>query len=258
MDYLRQLELLDPKQIGSKTVSLVGAGATGSYVALMLAQLGWGNTPQKQGVLKVFDGDKVEEHNLVNQVYEPAHVGMPKVEALAEVIKRKCNFEIEVHNEMVTDQAAVKANYVFLLTDTMSSRSEIFDKCLKFSFDTDLVIETRMGLRDGRIYAFNPHSQDQVDAWKATLYSDDEAEVSRCGASASIVTTVNFLASLAAGRLVQHFNSQYGSDNLKSDKESTSYMWNEVHFSLYPETFYMRCFEDPEPVIAQRSAPVTQ
>lgn len=252
MDYLRQLELLDPKQIGKRSVSLVGAGATGSYVALMLAQLGWGNTPQGQGVLKVFDGDKVEEHNIANQAYEPAHVGMPKVEALAEIIRRKCNFDIEVHNEMVSDQSSAKANYVFLLTDTMKSRSEIFDKCLQFSFDTDLVIETRMGLRDGRVYAFNPHSTDQVEAWKATLYSDDVAETSRCGASASIITTVNFLASLATARLVQHFNEQYGSDNLRGDK-GASFMWNEVHFSLYPETFYMRCFGDPEPVIAQRT-----
>ncbi len=250
MDYTRQLQLLDPQQIGKKSISLVGVGATGSYVALQLAQLGWGNAPQRQGTLKVFDGDKVEEHNLANQVYESEHVGKPKVEALKEIVLRKCGFEIETHDEMVTDQESVKSTYVLLLTDTMASRREIFENCLRFSFDTDLIIETRMGLRDGRVYAFSPHNQEHVDAWKATLYSDDEAETSLCGASSSIITTVNFLASLAAGRIVQHFNTRYGADSLKNGEGDASPLWNEVHFSLYPETFFMKRFGE-EPVIAQ-------
>lgn len=251
MDYIRQISLLDPKQIKNKSISLVGAGATGSYVAFILAQLGWGNSPHGQGKLKVFDGDKVEEHNLANQIYEPSHIGKPKVEALKEVILRKCGFEIEAHNEYITDEnKAVRSTYVFLLTDTMKSRGEIFEKCLKFSFDTDLVIETRMGLRDGRVYAFNPHDGEHVKEWKNSLYSDEEASDSLCGASASIVTTVMFLASMASGRVVQHFNSNYGTD---SDKPSQPKIWNEAHFSLYPESFYYRIFgEDLEPQFVQQ------
>jgi len=249
MDFIRQISLLDPKQIKNKSITLIGAGATGSYIAFILAQLGWGNTPHGQGSLKVFDGDKVEGHNLANQIYEPSHIGKPKVEALKEIILRKCGFEIEVHNEYITDQQNVRSTYVFLLTDTMKSREEIFDKCLKFSFDTDLVIETRMGLRDGRVYAFNPHDGDHVEEWKKSLYSDDEADSSACGASASIITTVTFLASMASGRVVQHFNAHYGVD---SEKSTHSKIWNEVIFSLYPESFYYRNFkENVEPQFIQ-------
>jgi molybdopterin/thiamine biosynthesis adenylyltransferase len=246
MDYNRQLGLMDPRQIGKKSISLIGVGATGSMMAFFLAQLGWGNSPQGCGVLKVFDGDIVENHNLANQMYSHEHVGMAKVNALDDIILKKCGFHIETHNEMVTNQNSVKSTYVCILTDTMKSRKEIFDNCLQFSFDTDLVIETRMGLRDGRIYAFNPSNKDHVEEWKKTLYGDDVAEVSACGASQSIMTTVGFLASLASTRIVQHFNSRYGSGSLNGKDGKMPPMWNEVHFSLYPESFYMRQFgKDP-------------
>lgn len=250
IDYLRQLDLLDPRQIGNRSVTLIGAGATGSHIAWYLAQLGWGDTNQGAGTLKVFDHDKVESHNLANQIYEPEHIGMPKVEALKKMIIRKFGFEILAKPELVSSQRAdVSATYVFLLTDTMSSREEIFEKCLRFSFSTDLVIETRMGLRDGRIYAFNPNDPTHVDEWKKTLYKDDEAQVSRCGASASIISTVTFLSSLAVGRLVQHFNCNYGNDTLRNEG-SPMKMWNELHFSLYPESMMLRQFGvQAEPII---------
>ena len=242
IDFLRQLDLLDPRQIKEKSVTLVGAGATGSHIAWYLAQMGWGDKNQGQGILKVFDDDKVEPHNLASQKFSPEHVGMHKVEALKQSIVHNFGFEIEAHPEKVTNQRnEVSAKYVFLLTDTMSSRKEIFENCLKFSFATDLVIETRMGLRDGRVYAFNPNDPNQVGEWKSTLYTDEVAQVSRCGASASIISTVTFLSSLAVGLLVQHFNCTYGNDSLR-EKGAPMKMWNEIHFSLYPLAMMLRQF----------------
>lgn len=259
MDYNRQLGLIDPRDIKTKSITVVGAGATGSYVAMALAQLGWGDIHRGHGNLIVIDGDVVKEHNLCNQIYEPIHIGKSKAESLKEIILRKCGFSIEVHNEFVnekTDPKLVKSNYVFLLTDTMSSRKEIFENFLKFSIRTDLVIETRMGIKDGRVYAFNPNDVDQKREWENTLYTDKEAETSRCGASESIITTVMFLAGLATQRVVQHFNLNYGSESLKGKNKETSIpMWNEVQFSLYPEDFYLRVFGE-EPILTQRTATV--
>lgn len=58
-------------------VGIAGAGGLGSNAAMMLARSGAGR-------LIVIDGDKVEPSNLNRQHYFPAHVGRPKVEALAE------------------------------------------------------------------------------------------------------------------------------------------------------------------------------
>ena len=210
MEYLRQLALLDPMKLKGLSATVVGVGATGSYVAMQLAMMGWGDE-MNRSKLKVWDFDKIESHNLCNQIYEPSQVGKPKVDALAELIKRKCEIDIETHNERVVDQK-LDSTYVFLMTDTMSSRKEIFEKCLKFSFNTDLVIETRMGLDEGRVYAFNPNDGDQFKKWQDTLYTDEEAEASACGASSSIIPTAMNIASLAVQSLIHHFDVKYGSN----------------------------------------------
>lgn len=234
MDYSRQLSLIDPSQIGKKSISIIGVGATGSYVALQLAQMGWGDSPQGQGILKVWDGDVVEEHNLANQAYDRNHIGMPKVMALADVVMRKCGFAIETHNEMVVNQNDVRSTYIFLLTDTMASRKEIFENCLKYSFNTDLVIETRMGIDKGRVYAFDPNNPIEVEEWQKTLYTDDQAEVSACGASASIIPTVYNIASRAVWRLIHHFDLKYGKEYLKHGEATAPKILSELQFT-FPE-----------------------
>lgn len=250
MDYRRQSGLINPEDIKDKSIVIIGAGATGSEIALTLAQLGWGDSTSGQGKLTVYDFDKVEEHNLCNQVYNKTHVGMNKVDALKKVIIDKCGFEINAICMEVKD-SPIDANYVFILTDTMESRKVIFEKCLRFSFNIDMVIETRMGLKNGRIYAFNPSAPDEVEAWKATLYSDEEATVSPCGASASIITTVKVLASLAATNVVQHFNQKYSLESPEKIKDTE--IWNELQFSLYPFSCYAKQFKKgTEPQMLQQ------
>lgn len=251
MNYMRQAQLLDPSLIDEKSVSIAGVGATGSYAALLLAQLGWGNTPQRQGKLKLYDADKVEEHNICNQAFGLRDIGKLKVEAMNEIIVEKCGFEVQRFPEMVVDQAGFASTYNIILTDTMKSRGEIFDKCLQYKFNADLVIETRMGLKEGRVYAFNPHNQNHVDKWKETLYKDEEAETSACGASSSIATTAAFVASLAVSRIIHHFDVTYGRGSLKTKSGYERKMWNEVIFGLYPESFMVRTFDGEDPQVIQ-------
>lgn len=238
MDYSRQSNIIRPNDIGNKTIAVIGAGATGSYVALMLAQMGWGDKTENKGQIRVFDGDVVKEHNLANQAYDMTHIGMKKVDALKDLILRKCDIEIKTFDDMVTPETGpkylndIRSTYVFLLTDTMKSRREIFDACLLYAFDVDLVIETRMGLDKGRIYSFNPNIGSQVEAWKKTLYSDDEAEVSLCGTSASVVPTVMNLASRAVWCMMHHFDNNYGTTEYTDKNGKEKELKNEIMFSL--------------------------
>lgn len=235
IDYLRQLSIFNPADFGSRGITIVGAGATGSYVAFLLAQIGIKK-------LDVWDFDVVEEHNLPNQMFLIEHIGKPKVEALRDIIKRKCGFEIGIHNERVVDQIKNPGSYFFLLTDTMASRKEIFDRCLRGrAFNTDLVIETRMDVDNGRVYVFNPNSPNQVKEWWGTLYSDEQATASACGASVSIAPTVSLLASLAVWKMIHHFDVAYGPNNTgKKGKEKEPY--NEVIFQVGPEEFMSKRF----------------
>lgn len=72
-------------------VGLAGAGGLGSNAALMLVRCGVEN-------LLLVDDDVVEPSNLNRQQYWPRHVGRPKVEALAEIL-RELNPHIRVETQ---------------------------------------------------------------------------------------------------------------------------------------------------------------
>lgn len=237
MDYSRQMGLLDPRSFAGKSVTIIGAGATGSHVALQLAMMGFGNELADRGKMKVFDFDVVEEHNLANQAFGIKHIGMPKVEALKDVIKEKCGFEIEVYNEKVVRQQTVRSTYVFLLVDTMAGRKEIFQNCLKYSTATEMVIETRMGVDQGRVYAFPPYELNMCEKWENSLYSDEDAPVSACGASESIIPTVYLLSSLAVWRFIEHFDRKFGGNKQEARGKISQAIPNELIMSVAPEIF---------------------
>jgi molybdopterin/thiamine biosynthesis adenylyltransferase len=225
IDPLRHLSVFSPHAFGDKLVDVIGAGATGSRVALGLAKLGIEK-------IRVWDFDKVEEHNVPNQVFGLEHVGSFKVNALAEIIKAATGTAITAKKQKV-DGSQDLGEIVFLLTDTMSSRKEIWDQGLKLKIKTRLLIETRMGADNGRVYALNPSKLDHIKEWEATLYSDDEAEVSACGASISVGPTAEVISGLAVWQLVRWFAVERGvEDNLD----------NEVIFSLRPMNILSRQF----------------
>ena len=92
----RQLDLLDLK-LSSTPITIIGAGATGSFTALTLAKMGFSE-------LTVFDFDTVEEHNLPNQFYRTSDLGKPKVLALQEIIRDFEGIEIKARNEKYRGQ----------------------------------------------------------------------------------------------------------------------------------------------------------
>lgn len=199
VDYWRQLDLFSPEKFGNKEVHIVGVGATGSYVALMLAKMGVRN-------LHVWDFDDVESHNLPNQVFRLKDVGRSKVEALAEIIADATGIVITTHNEAVVGGTPLKG-IIFLLVDSMDARKDIWSGSLKFKLPVELVIETRMAIDNGRVYAIRPSRPADIKLWEGTLYSDEEAEESAC-TNRSIAPTVAYIASLATWKLIKFFNGE--------------------------------------------------
>ena len=225
VDPLRHLSVFSPHAFGNKRVDVIGAGATGSRIALSFAKLGVEN-------IHVWDDDKVEEHNVPNQAFGLEHIGSLKVDALAAIIKAATGTEIHTHNERV-DGSQNLGEVVFLVTDTMSSRKEIWDKSLKFKLKTQVLIETRMGADSGRVYALNPNKPGHIKAWEQTLYADDEAEVSACGASVSVGPTAEVIAGLAVWQLIRWFSIEQGRDDVLD---------NEIIFSIRPMMTISRQF----------------
>ena len=225
IDPLRHLSVFKPHAFGKKRVDVIGCGATGSKIVMDLAKLGIEN-------IHVWDFDSVEEHNVANQAFGNPDIGKKKVEAIKEMVKTSTGTEITIHDEKV-DGSQELGEVVFMLTDTMSSRKEIWDKALKFKLKTNLLIETRMGADNGRIYSVNPNKPGHIKEWESTLYTDDEAEVSACGASTSVGPTAEIIAGLAVWQLIRWFAIEQGGDDLLD---------NEIIFSLKPTMFIVQKF----------------
>jgi molybdopterin/thiamine biosynthesis adenylyltransferase len=226
IDTRRHLDVFSNVAFGSKRVDVIGAGATGSRIVLSLAKLGIEN-------LHVWDFDVVESHNIANQAFGLADIGKAKVEALRDLVKQQTGLTINIHNEKV-DGSQTLGDVVFLLTDTMASRKEIWTKGIRFKMRTRLMIETRMGPAEGRCYALNPSKPAQVKGWEGTLYGDEVAQVSACGASITVGPTAEYLSGLAVWQLIRWFAIEQG----KQDK-----LDHEIIFGLRPLYSITRNFD---------------
>jgi molybdopterin/thiamine biosynthesis adenylyltransferase len=180
-----------------KRVDVIGAGAMGGHLALLLAKMGVKK-------LRVFDDDKVEGHNVPNQPYGLDDIGRPKVAALAGMVNRLTGMEIEAVEARVEPESEYDpADVVFLAVDSMAARRAIFERHLAKSM-CQLMVEGRMGAMDGRIYAFGPGRKSHQDKWLATLYKDEEASESLCGTTVTVICNAMFIASVMASIMIRH------------------------------------------------------
>jgi molybdopterin/thiamine biosynthesis adenylyltransferase len=225
VDPLRHLSVFSPHAFGQRRVDVIGCGATGSRIVLSLAKLGVEN-------IHVWDFDQVEEHNIPNQAFGITDIGLNKAIALAALVKAATGTDIAVHEEKV-DGSQQLGEVVFLLTDTMLSRKEIWSGALKYKLRTNILIETRMGADSGRVYSLNPNRPGQIKAYEETLYADEEAEVSACGASVSVGPTAETVSGLAVWQLIRWFSIEQGGDDELD---------NEIIFSLRPMMTISRKF----------------
>lgn len=198
VEALRHLKVFSPADFGDRRIDIIGCGATGSRIAMSIAKLGISN-------LHLHDFDVVEAHNIANQFYGIEDVGRPKVEALAEHIKRFTGLEATVCSEKV-DGSATLGNYVFLLTDTMASRKEIFEGAIRHKPHVDCMIETRMSADQGNVYSVRPSDIDEVKFWESTLCGDDVAEEGLCGARVTVGPTAELISGHAVWAFIRLFN----------------------------------------------------
>lgn len=243
MNYSRQLELYDAEN-RQDVAYIIGAGATGSWLSLILAKLGI-------SIIKVIDYDVIEEHNLPNQFFKNRQVGMLKVNALRKNIEEYFSLEaggMQAYNLAVgtppntdigtfsyedlnayiqRDTAAGRTVTVFCLVDSMKARKEILEGLLSVGCNNVRFIETRMGLTGYRIYDIDLSNSKEVEKYKETLYSDEDAEVSACGTSQSIVSTAMQCASHAVGLWLGNMNDvDYIPNELIFDIQSSVLLTN--------------------------------
>jgi molybdopterin/thiamine biosynthesis adenylyltransferase len=203
MNYSRQKEIFDNKKMENMPIHIIGAGATGSWLTMVLVKLGCQN-------INVYDFDVIEEHNIPNQLFFKKDIGKFKVDALKEMCDEFGEHPITVHKHEVTPESGHSfSGIVFVLTDTMKSRKEIWEKMIKYKPAINLMIETRMGKSTGEIHVINPMDTTQAAKYAETLFDDSQAVVSACGTSQSVAPTANIIANYAIWQLIMFVNEDF-------------------------------------------------
>jgi len=198
VDTIRHQSVFHPDKFGERRIDIVGVGATGSRIALSLAKLGVRN-------LHVWDDDIVESHNIANQAFFLEHIGSKKVTAVADLVKRATGLEVTQHDEKVTPMTNL-GSVVFLLTDTMSSRKEIWDGAIKFQPAVDVMIETRMGVDQSLVFTISSKTPEEGKYWEDQWYPDEAAtEESPCGGRISVGPTAELVSGYAVWSFIRWF-----------------------------------------------------
>ena len=184
--YLRQVDILDPKKC-TEEINIIGAGATGSFLALALAKMGMQN-------IKIFDDDIIEEHNFPNQLFPLKSLGKNKATETKRIVYEYTETSIIAVPHKYKQQKM--KGIVISALDTMEGRALILNNC-KGNKDISLIIDPRTGAEVIIIYTLNPNRAEEIKEYETSLFPDSEADNVPCTAR-SIIYTVLFVSGAVA------------------------------------------------------------
>lgn len=200
MNLIKSYEFFQPEKDKSR-IHIVGCGSVGSTIAENLARCGITK-------MTLYDFDKVESHNVHNQMFDERHIGMTKVDALASILK-DINPEIERDLKLVpegwTDQKM--SGYIFLAVDSIDIRKEIVDKHFN-DMNVRAVFDVRTLLTGAQHYAadwMDLKMKKNLVASMGFTHEEamDETPVSACGTTLGVVTTVRLISALAVNNYIK-------------------------------------------------------
>ncbi len=199
MDLSKSYDFFRPEMCEQR-LHIIGCGAIGSTVAENLARFGLTK-------ITLYDFDKVEAHNIANQMFTHEDIGKFKVDAVAEYL-RKINPEID--DGLVTIKEGYVgqklSGYVFLCVDNIDLRRQIAQSCVGNPF-IKAFFDFRMRLTDAQHYAADWKNMKMVeDFLKSMAFSHDEAKketpVSACNITLSVVPTVRMICAAGVSNFI--------------------------------------------------------
>ncbi|OHB22476.1 MAG: hypothetical protein A2939_02865 [Parcubacteria group bacterium RIFCSPLOWO2_01_FULL_48_18] len=171
-DFTRQLDILSPSEL-VYPVTIVGAGGIGSPVALCLAKMGFSR-------ISVYDPDFVEDINVPNQIYRPADIGSPKVDALGSLIAELTGTSITVHQEKFEGQRLLEG-IVVSAVDRMEMRMIVW-KAVRYNTGVQFFVDGRTGGEVLQVFSAVPYQIEDVELYESMLFPDEEAAELPCTA----------------------------------------------------------------------------
>ena len=169
-------------------------------IAELLARFGVKN-------ITLYDFDRVEAHNIANQMFTSEDIGKPKVDAVKEMIVR-INPDAEQFIRTVPNGYVGQrlAGYIFLAVDNIDLRREIVEKNVRNPY-IKAVFDIRIRLEDGQHYAADWRVKSMVDNLLASMqFTHEEAKanapVNACNMELSVAPTVRDICTKAVVNFV--------------------------------------------------------
>ena len=185
--FVRQRDILPWEKLQAARITVIGAGAVGSFTALSLVKMG-------VGAVEVYDFDTVSVENLGPQWFRVCDLGRPKVEALADQLAA-FGGNVIPHAERFLAQPV--SGIVICTVDSMDARIALWRhirKCRR----VDLYLDARMGAEVGKVFAIRPQDPEDCRVYQAELYPSTEALRAPCTARSTIYCASGLSAFLAA------------------------------------------------------------
>jgi len=188
----RQAKLVPQKIIEQTTLKVFGVGSIGSHFVKTAAKSGF-------QAIEVYDMDTVEEENIAAQAFDFEHLGMNKVDAMADIVRRATGVEIVTHHGQITTETDLtpSPNTVYCcFFDSFEGRQLIFDKLKDFP---TTFVDGRIGQYNMRHYLIDCTNEEHVKFYLDTLDTGGVTSELECGEKASAPINVQI-----AGMLVMN------------------------------------------------------
>lgn len=184
--YIRQKDIVPEEILSKKKVTVIGVGAIGRQVALMLASIGVMD-------LQLIDFDEVDETNVVTQGYRVSQIGLQKVRAISDdCYNVNNNMKVEAiyskfHNEIEV------GSVIFCCVDSMTAREDIWLNTHEF---IELFVDGRMTAEALRVICTDSN-KDNKRYYEQNLDKQEDIIPAKCTARTTI-----YCANIAAGLMV--------------------------------------------------------
>lgn len=197
MDLVKSYEFFQPELVQSR-IHIVGCGSVGSTVAENLVRCGLTN-------FTLYDFDKVEARNLVNQMFTLKHVGMNKTEALKDILL-EINPDCDIKTKQNGWKGELLSGWIFLCVDNIDIRREFCEKHKNSPF-VEGIFDFRTMLTGAQHYAASWKSPEMREYLLSTMqFSHDEAAeaapVSACGATLGVCQTVRVICGFGTSNFI--------------------------------------------------------
>lgn len=191
----------DPSAV-KHPIHIIGCGAIGSTLAVMLTRCGLTN-------IHLWDFDIVESHNLANQQYVYAHIGVNKTTALASLMTAiNPQIKVTLHGRWISGD--MLSGHVFLAVDNIELRKQIVTEHRAVN-DVESMWDFRMRLKDAQHYGYAWADVADRERLLSTMqFTQEEANkstpVNACNMTMSIMPTVETVVSVGVGNFINYIH----------------------------------------------------